>query len=99
MRIVNLEIITDMQSWCKSWPLNGCNRICVKQNLLRKQKGVYESFSCRRKSQKSFMQKIRWNLADPVKIYHGIIVHPRLTVPQQMVLLKEQYAVAREELL
>ena len=33
----------------------------------------HESFSSRQKSQKSFILIIHWNLANPVKIYHGII--------------------------
>ena len=32
------------------------------------------------------------NLANPVKTYHGIIVHLRLIVPNHMVLLKERHA-------
>ena len=30
MKIVNLEAITDMQSWCRTWPLNGSKHIHVK---------------------------------------------------------------------
>ena len=33
MKIVNLETITDMQSWCRTWPLNGSSRIRAKQNF------------------------------------------------------------------
>ena len=30
MKIVNLESITGVQSWCKIWLLNGCNHIRTK---------------------------------------------------------------------
>ena len=43
------------------------------QKLLRRRKEVHESFSSRRKSLKSFVQTILWNLANPVKTYHGIL--------------------------
>ena len=36
MKVVNLETIIDMQSWCRTWPPNGSSRIRVKQKLLRK---------------------------------------------------------------
>ena len=43
-------------------------------------------------SEKSLKQRIPWSLASPVKNYHGIIVHQRLTDPRQMVLLNKRYA-------
>ena len=33
-KIVNLETNTDMQSWCRTWPLNGSKHIRAKQKLL-----------------------------------------------------------------
>ena len=30
MKVVNLETITDVQSWCRTWPPNGSSRIRVK---------------------------------------------------------------------
>ena len=71
----------------------------VKLKLLRRRKEVYESFSSRRKSRKSSKLSIPWNLAKPVKIFPGIIVHQRLTVPRQMVLLRESYAGLKKGLL
>ena len=41
-----------MQSWCKTWPLNGFSRTRTRQKLPRRRKGVYESSSNRRKSRK-----------------------------------------------
>ena len=40
---VNLETITDMQSWCKTWLLNGYNLIHVKQKLRKELKGACKS--------------------------------------------------------
>ena len=41
VKVVNLETIIDMQSWCRTWPPNGSSRIRAKQKLLRKHKGAY----------------------------------------------------------
>ena len=92
MKTVNLETITDMQLWCKTWPLNGVDLTRVKQKLLRRWKGVYESFSNHQKSRESFTVTIHCNLANLVKIFHGIIklLHP--IDPRRMALLKERYA-------
>ena len=40
MKVVTLETIIDMQSWCKTWPPNGSSHIRAKQKLLRKHKGA-----------------------------------------------------------
>ena len=71
---VNLVLIIDTLSWCKVWQHNGFNLVCAKPKLRRRRKGVRESFSNRQKSRKSFTLTIHWNLANLVKIYHGIIV-------------------------
>ena len=34
-----------MQSWCRTWPPNGCSHIRAKQKLLRKHKGACKSSS------------------------------------------------------
>ena len=67
MKDVNLETITGTLSWCKILPPNGSSLIRAQQGLLRRRKGVYESFSSRRKSRKSSVQTILWNLPNPVK--------------------------------
>ena len=85
MNDVNIEAITSMQSCYKIWLVDGCNHISVKPNLLTEQKGVHESFSSRRTSQKSLNLTIPWNLAKLVKNYHGIIVHQRLIDLRRMV--------------
>ena len=61
------------------------------QQLLRRRKRVYESFSSRLKSRKTLTLTIRWNVANLVKIYHGIIEPQHLIDPRHMELLKEQY--------
>ena len=38
MKMVSLETITEMQSWCKSLPLNGHNFVRVKRKLFRRRK-------------------------------------------------------------
>ena len=42
------------------------------------------------KSRKSFLLTIPWNLAKPVKTYHGIIVHRHAIDPRRMVLRRER---------
>ena len=64
--VVVLDIATQ---WIHSYP--------CKQQLPMRRRGVYESFSSCRKSQKSWILTIHWNLANLVKIYHGIIVPHR----------------------
>ena len=44
MTIANLETITDMQSWCRTWPLNGSSRIRAKQKLHRKPREACKKF-------------------------------------------------------
>ena len=73
MKIVNLETITDMQSWCRTWPLNGSIRIRAKQKLLRKHKGACKSSGSQIGSLKPFPLAIPWNSAKLVKISPGII--------------------------
>ena len=63
-----------MQSWCRTWPLNGSRRIRAKQKLLRKHKGAYRSSWSRIGNQESFTLTILQNLANLVKIFPGIIV-------------------------
>ena len=44
MIIVNLEIITDMQSWCRTQPLNGSRRIRAKQEHHKKPREACKKF-------------------------------------------------------
>ena len=90
VKVVNLETIIDMQSWCRTWPLHGSSRICAKQKLLRKHKGACKSSGSRIGSLKSFTLTIPWNLAKPVKIFPGIIVRRHHTDRKQMGSLREQ---------
>ena len=53
---------------------------------------MYESFSNRRKSRKSFTLTLPQNLANPVKTYRGITVVQHPIDPRRMALLKERYA-------
>ena len=54
LKVVNLETIIDMQSWCRTWPPNGSSHIRAEQKLLRKHKGVCKSSWSRIGSLKSF---------------------------------------------
>ena len=74
VKVVSLETIIDMQSWCRTWHPDGSRRIRAKQKLLRKHKGACRSSWIQIGSLKSFTLTIPWNLAKPVKIFPGIIV-------------------------
>ena len=65
--IANLETITDMQSWCRTYPLNGSKRIRAKQKLHRKLKEACKSSWSPIGSLKSFTMTIPWNSAKLVK--------------------------------
>ena len=84
VKVVNLETIIDMQSWCRTWPLNGSKHFRAKQKHLRKHKGACNSSWSPIGSQKSFTLTIPWSLAKRVNIFCGIIVRRPLTVKKQM---------------
>ena len=96
MKIVNLEIITDMQSWCRTWQHSGYNRIHVKQELLRKRRRAWKNYWSRRGNPKSFTLTIPWNLASLARNFSGIIVRQHHTDQKQMWLPKEQCAELRK---
>ena len=72
--------------------INGFNLIGAEQKHLRRRKRVEESLSTHRKSRRSFKLIIPWNLANPVKICHGINELRHLVDLRRMVLRKEQCA-------
>ena len=72
MTNANLETIIDMQSWCRTWPLNGSSRIRAKQKLHRKHREACKSSWIQIESLKSFTLTIPQNLAKLVKIFPGI---------------------------
>ena len=84
MTSANLETITDMQTWCRTWPLHGSKHIRAKQKLHRKLEEAGKSFWSPIGSQKSFTLTIPWNLAKLVKIFPGIIVRQHHTDQKQM---------------
>ena len=96
MRRVNHGTVTGTLSWYKTLPLNGFNLIRAKQKLVRRRKRVHESFSSRQESRKSCTLTIQWNLANPVKFYHGTIEIQHFIDPRRMVLLKEVYRRVKE---
>ena len=93
VKIVNLETIIDMQSWCRTWPPNGSSRIRAKHKLQRKPREACKSSWNPIGILKSFTLTIPWNLAKPVKIFPGIIARLHHTDQKQMGLLKEQCGV------
>ena len=81
-----------MQSWCRTWPLNGSSRIRAKQKLHRKHREACKSSWSPLGSLKSFTLTILWNAAKLVKISLGIIARLHHTDRRLMVLPKEQCA-------
>ena len=96
VKVVNLETIIDMQSWCRTWPPNGSSRIRAKRKLLRKHKGACKSSWSRIGSLKSFTLTIPWNLAKLVKIFPGIIARPHHTDRKLMGLLSRAVRKVKE---
>ena len=96
IRAVNLETITSMLLWQLIWPLNGFNLARAKRKLLRRRKRVDGYFSTRLKCWNSFTLTIRWNWANLLKIYHGIIVLPQLIDLRRTALLNKQCAGVKE---
>ena len=92
VKVVNLETIIDMQSWCKTWSPNGFSHIRAKQKLLRKPKRACKSSWSQIGSLKSFTRTVPWNLTKPVKIFPGIIVRQHHADQKQMGLLRGQSA-------
>ena len=90
--IVNLETITDMQSWCRIWPLNGSRRIRAKTKLHKKPREACKSSWNPRGNQKSFTLTIPWKSAKLVKISPGSTARLHHTDQRLMVLPKEQCA-------
>ena len=80
VKVVNLETLIDMQSWCKTWPPNGSSRIRAKQKTSQEtQRSLQKVLGARIGSLKSFTLTIPWNLAKPVKMFPGIIVRQHHT--------------------
>ena len=92
MTIVNLDTITDMQSWCRTEPLNGSKHIRAKQKLHRKHREACKSSWSAIRILESFTLTIPWNSAKLVKIFPGIIARLHHTDQRQMGLLREQCA-------
>ena len=88
VKVVNLETITDMQSWCRTWPLNGSSRIRAKHKFHKKPREVCKSSWNLRGNPKSSTLTIPWNSEKLVKILHGIVVRRHHTYQKQTGLLK-----------
>ena len=97
MKIVNLETITDMQSRCRTQPLNGSKRIRAKQKLHRKLKEACKSSWSPTGNLKSFTLTIPWNSEKLVKISPGIIARRHHTDQKQMGLHKTAVRRVKED--
>ena len=92
MTLANLETITDMQSLCRTKPLNGSKHIRAKQKLHKKLREAWKSSWNRRGNLKSFFLAIPWNSEKLVKISPGIIARLHHIDQKHVGLLKEQCA-------
>ena len=70
VKVVHLETIIDMQSFCRTWPPMDPVVSVQNKKLLKEHKGACKSSWSRIGSQKSFTLTIPWNVAKLVKIFH-----------------------------
>ena len=49
MKVVNLETIIDLQSWCMTWPPNGSSRIGVKKTSQKTERSLHKFLVPKRK--------------------------------------------------
>ena len=99
MKIVNLETIIDMQSWCRTWPPNGSKRIRAKTKLHKKPREACKSFWSRIGTPKVIYTDNSLEFGKACEELSWNFVHQRLTVAKQMVLLEEQYAESSKDFL
>ena len=77
-------VVQDLTSqWIQSYP-------CKTKPSKETEKSLQKSFSSRLKSRTSFILTIHWNLANPAKTYHGIIVRQHSIDSRRMAQLKER---------
>ena len=88
--------ITGMQSWWRTWPLNGSRHIRARPKLHKKPREACKSSWSPIGILKSFTLTIPWNSAKLVKISPGIIARQHHIDRILMGLLKEQYAEQRK---
>ena len=83
-------VVQDLPTqWIQSYP--------CKQKLLRKRREACKSSWSQIGSRKALTLTFHWNLANLMKIYHGLIVRRHHTDRKRMGLLREQCAEARKE--
>ena len=83
MTFANVETITDMQSWCRTWPLNGSRRIRAETKTSQETQRSLQKFLEPDRKPMSFSLTIPWNSANPVKISPGIIARLHHTDQKQ----------------
>ena len=97
MTIANLETITDMQSWCRTWPPNGFSRIRRKQKLHKKRKRACKSSWSQIGTRKSFTLKMSLECG---KAFEDLSWNHCTSTPhrsEQKRLLSEQYEEQKKE--
>ena len=99
VKVVNLETIIDMQSWCRIWPPNGSSRIRVKQKLLMKHKRSSQKILEPNKKLRVIytLNSLEFGKAFEDLIFLGIIVRRHYTDRKQMGLLREHYAEIKKK--
>ena len=99
VKVVNLETIIDMQSWCRIWPPNGSSRIRVKQKLLMKHKRSSQKILEPNKKLRVIytLNSLEFGKAFEDLIFLGIIVRRHYTDRKQMGLLREHYAELKKK--
>ena len=70
VKVVNLETITDMQSWCRTWPPKGSSRIRAKQKLLTCQENTSKDPFSRCETCKNLVYSLSWRWQDKVGLQH-----------------------------
>ena len=91
MTTAYLETIIGMQSWCRTWPLNGSRRIRAKTKLHKKPREACKSSWNPRGILKPFTLTIPWNSEKLVKIFPGVIARLHHTDQKQLRVLKGQF--------
>ena len=84
--------IIDTQSWYKNYLPNGFSRTRAKTKTSQETRRSLRKFLEPSEKMKVIFLTIRWNCANPVKIYHGILLLQHTIDPRRMELLKEQCA-------
>ena len=96
MKIVNLETIIDMQSWCRTWPPNGSSRIRARQKLQETQRSLQKFLESNRKPKVIYTDNSTEFGKSCEDLSWKIIVRQHHTDRKQMGLLRDQCVELRK---